>query len=337
MINWEELTTNLQLILETSIDSYKDTQIETYYQLRDSYRRELLAIKLITESPDNGVKIGNLVLTPDCYQRYGAYFPSGNLPRLTISATLYTDWGLAIAACIGGDRSRGLKLKPPQTPQGDIEQYAEQFLAYQIGCHHLQQKQWQKAIKPLEEAKNLITVSSEWIEEVNQLCQSQRQELNNEDLNLNLEFAIFWQKLLATPEANSFFAELKVRQIATNLEEETINEGEAIEQLKQLKSLDPDNPMILTLLEIVQQRQELLEIYKLIDSGRFEDAIIRTKQSTDGSLRNKVAHLCLEILLDGLKNQSFSIEEVQQLALWAYQLDPEDADCLHIYQSLSNV
>jgi hypothetical protein len=336
MINWEELTTNLQLILETSIDSYKDTQIETYYQLRDCYRRELLAIKLIIESPDNGVKIGNLVLTPECYNRYQAYFSSGNLPRLTISNTLYTDWGLAIAACIGGDRPRGLKLKPQKTPQGDAEEYAEQFLAYQSGCHHLQQKQWQKAIEPLKQAQNLITASPEWLEEVNQLCQSQCQELDDENLNLNLEFAIFWQKLLATPEANSFVTQLKVRQISTNLEQETINEAEAIQQLKQLEKSDPDNPLILNLLEIVQQRQELLEIWTLIDSGKFEEAIIRAKQSKDSSLKNKVAHLCLEILLEGLKNQTFSLAEAQKLALWAYQLDPEDDHCLHIYQSLSN-
>ncbi|TVQ42308.1 MAG: hypothetical protein EA365_15505 [Gloeocapsa sp. DLM2.Bin57] len=332
MINTEELTTNLQTLLETLIDSYKDTKIDTYYQLRDKYRRELLAIKLMQKS-NQGVKINNLWITPQSYQEYQTYFPQTKIPN-QIWGTLYTDWGLAIAACLEGDRSRGFQLQPSQKPTTEIEKYAAQYLDYQIGCYYLQQKQWQKAIKPLEENKNLITNSADYLAEVNQLCQLQRQELDEKDLDTKLEFAQFWRTLLSTPEANSYFAQLRVSQIANSLNEETMTETEAIKQLKLLQTIDRDNPLVDNLLQIVLERQELLEIFNLMENGRFTAGIDKAKSSTNQGLRNQVAHFCLEISIDAANNNTLPREEVIQLVKWAYELDPTDTECRELYYQI---
>jgi tetratricopeptide (TPR) repeat protein len=331
ILDLEQVSTNLTELLEKVIDAVKDRDVEQYLQLRDLYRCETLALRLIKHSPSTGVRVKQLLLSPGCYQRHLNTLPKFNLPAEPWGE-LYTNWGEAVAACIEGDLARAIQIKPKTNPSSVAEQSADSFIAYHEGCYYLQQHNWRKAITILKQVQEKIRTSSDCCEEIDKLCEKQRQNLSN--FHEHLEFAQFWYDLLASYSASSYLAEYKARQIEDKLANEKINAQNALSQLEAIKKIDPHNPVVIDLIERVEFVQEAEAIDRLLKNDRFEEAVRRAKSSKNYKIRFLVAEICLDILIKGLESHSFSFELIHQLGRWAYELCPDEPAFQEIYRSL---
>jgi hypothetical protein len=330
-LDLKQVSTNLTELLEQLIDAVKDRDVEQYLQLRDLYRWETVALRLINISPNHGVRVKQLLLSPGFYQRHLNTLPNFNLPAEPWGE-LYTNWGQAVAACIEGDLARAVQIKPTIKPSSVAEKSADSFVAYHEGCYYLQQHNWRKAITILKQVQVKIKISSDWSKEIDKLCEKQRHKLDNFDDHL--EFAQFWYDLLASQSASGYLAEYKARQIAEKLANEKISTQKAILELEAIKKIDAHNPIVIELIERVEFAEEAEQIDRLLKNDRFEEAVKRAKSSKNYQIRFLVAEICLDILIKGAESNSFSFELIHQLGRWAYELCPNEPAFQEIYRSL---
>lgn len=194
-VDFDSVSLNLQRQLEEAIDAFKERDINEYLKLRDRYRLEVVALRLMGNPPTKALRIQGVYVTPGCYELHKEKLKDITFPAKLLG-TLYTPWGLAVATCIEGDIQRAIELKPSTKPAIEAEFFAHKFVAYHEGCYLLQQQKWRKAMSPLKQAKAEIIASSAWQEEVDRLCGVQRQALS--EFTEHLEFAQFWYDLLAS-------------------------------------------------------------------------------------------------------------------------------------------
>ena len=331
-VDLREVSSNLTRLLEKSIDAVKDKNIEEYFRLRDRYRREVVALRLMGNSPSCGMRVvKEIFLTPGCYQRHRDYLPGISFPAQFWGA-LYTDWGLAVAACLEGDTARAIQIKPVNTPYSEAERFAFSLVSYHEGCYHIQNQNWREAITPLKQAKAEIKASSNWREEIDRLCGIQRQEIENFDEHL--DFAQFWYELLGSQPARSYLAEYKAEQIREKFANEKISLSQALRELKKIKDIDERNPVVLELIKNVEIIQQIDEIFDLMKRHRFEEAIRRAKYSTHKEVKYRVAEFLIKILLKDVENRQMPPHEILQLGRWAKELCPYEPAFQEIYRSL---
>ncbi|MDJ0678142.1 MAG: peptidase M, neutral zinc metallopeptidase site [Calothrix sp. MO_167.B42] len=337
VIELKSVSLELQRRLEEIIDTFKEQNTNEYFQLRDYYRLDMVALSLMGNPPKEGMKVKGVFVTPGCYSRFLTHWqniiqdsidPSQNILR-----SLYTPWGLAVAACVQGDTKRGIKLKPSTKPVSRVETFAQKFVAYHEGCYQLQEQKWREAIIPLKLAQSQIQVSIDWQQEIDRLCGLQRQGIS--EFKEHLEFAQFWDDICKSQAARSYLAEYKAEEIREKLVNQQITNTKALEQLEKIKQIDTDNPIVADLIERIKVNQEMEEIEKLLKNNQFEDAVRCAKQSSNQRIRNVVAEICLDILIKGIQQRSLSIEVVQQLGKWAYEICPDEPAFQEIYRSLN--
>lgn len=330
-IDFNEVSSNLKQILENAIDAVKDSNINEYLRLRDLYRGEIVTLRLMGNPPSCGMRVKQLFITPGCYQRYrhklaGIIFPA------KLWGALYTDWGLAVAACLEKDTARAIQIKPVKHPSSQADRFAYSFVSYHEGCYHLQNLEWRKAINPLQQAKADIKAESDWCKEIDRLCELQRQKLDNFDEHL--QFSQFWYELLVSQPGRSYFAECKARKVAQKIGDEKISIQQGLKELKEIQNIDPNNPLALDLIEKVEIAQEEENIDRLMRQDRFEEAVRQAKRSRHESIRFMVAEICIDILLKGAENRSLSFELMHQLGHWAYELCPHEPAFMPLYSEL---
>ncbi|BAQ61257.1 hypothetical protein GM3708_1663 [Geminocystis sp. NIES-3708] len=330
-IDYQKIEEELIKIVENTIDKYKDSNLEKYYQFRDIFRREMLAIELIGNPPNSGVKIKELFITPAFYQQYKKELKNIKLTVNQLS-TLFTDWGLTVAACLKNDVERGIKIQPNLSPSTDVEKLANSFINYYQGCYYLKHDSWKKAKSCLQISQNYIKNNRELVTQINNLCEKQRQKLEN--FNEHLEFAQFWYDLLKSPASASYLAEYKAREISDKVANEKISFSQAISQLKKVQKIDKNNPLVLDLLSRLEYSLEAEEIDKLLKQNRFEDAVKKAKYSSNKEIKYIVANMCIEIALEGAKAKELEWEALQQLGRWAYEICPHEQSFREIYQLL---
>ena len=330
-INLESISLELQRRLETIIDTFKDQKKDEYLQLRDCYRLEMVALRLMGNPPKMGMKVKNVFVTPGCYSRFLPNWQNiidDIKPSQNILRSLYTPWGFAVAACLEKDIQRAIKLKPSSS-SSKVETFAQNFVAYHEGCYQLQQQQWRKAIISLKLAKSQIQISTDYQQEIDKLCNLQRQAIS--ESQEHLEFAQFWYDILKSQAAKSYLAEYKAEEIREKLVEQKITNKKALEQLEQIKQIDTDNPIVTDLIEVIKFNQEIGEVEKLIQNNKFEDAVKRAKKSGNQRIRSVVAEICLDILIKGFKSRELGFDSISNLGLWAYELCPDDQNVQEIY------
>lgn len=334
MINLEEVSTQLMQQLEEAIDRVKDSDLEEYFRLRDRYRLDKVALRVMGSPPSCGLSVkNNVFLTPGCYQRHSDKLPQTTFPE-KIWGALYTNWGEAVAACLEGDTARAILIKPETFSNSPAEYFSYIFVSYHEGCYYLQNKEWRKAVSPFEIAKTKIKESSKWSQEIDRLCEIQRQGIKRDDIEENLKFAQFWYNLLASQSAASYLAEYKTEKIRENLVNEKINLKTALKELNEIKSIDSNNPVLLDLIENVEVAQEAEEIEKLLNNDNFEEAVKRAKRSRHDRIRYMVAEICIDILLKGAEKNRLPYDMIRQLGRWAYELCPNEPAFKPIYIEL---
>ena len=340
-VDSEDASAKLKQILENTIDAVKDSDINEYLKLRDVYRREMLALSIVKQN-NRGVTVKHqLFVLPGCYQRLHDRISETKLPADLWGAlytALYTDWGLAVAACYEGDIARAIKIKPSKNPISENDRFAYNFVSYHEGCHYLQNLEWRKAVKPLKLAKSEIKAKSDWCKEIDRLCETQRQKIGDPDEHR--QFSQFWYELTPSQPASSYFAECKAREIAKKLSNETISSSQGLNELREIQKIDRHNPIILELIKTVQIVLESEKIDRLLQQGQFEEAVKAAKRSSNEDIRFRVAELCLEIILKQIQSGDLSYEAVQALnniAQWAYELCPREPSLQPVFRQLREI
>jgi hypothetical protein len=333
-IDFTLISLELKRRLEAAIDIYKDIDIQKYLTLRDKYRWELVALKLMGEPSQRGMKVNNIFITPGCYQHYISDWRDTVVERIDSSQqilrSLYTSWGLAVAACVEGDIHRAIQLKPATKTSNNLEEFAQKFVAYHEGCHYLSQKEWRKAITPLQAAKSEIKNSQDWQQEIDKLARLQRREIS--ETAEHLEFAQFWYEISASQPARSYLAEYRAEQIREQIAQREISLIHALKELQDIKKIDAQNPIVLDLIATIEFQQEIAVIEPLLKNNQFQKAVNIAKKSQQPRIRHIVAEICLDILIKGFQNGDLSVEDISNLGQWAYELCPDQENVQKIYK-----
>lgn len=327
-VDYDSVFSDLVQRIEEAIDSHKSKDFNEYLKLRDRYRLEMVTLRLMGESPTKGLRVKGVFITPGCYQLHqenlkGITFP----PKLW--GTLYTSWGLAVAACVEGNTQRAIQLKP----SGEVELFARNFVAYHEGCYLLQQQKWREATNPLKQAKKEIKTTTAWQQEVDRLCGLQRQAIS--EFRENLEFAQFWYELLGSQPSKSYLAEYKAEHLREQLANEQISTEKALQELQQIKQIDERNPVVLDLIERVELSQELEVIQRLFSNRQYEEMVSRAKRSRHERVRYIVAEFIIDRLINAVDSGNLNNPEVmQQLGGWAYEICPNEPAFQEVYRQL---
>lgn len=88
-VDFDSVSLNLQRRLEAVIDTFKDKDINQYLQLRDRYRLETVALRLINKQPTQGLEVQGIYITPGCYALHKEKLTETKLPA-KVWGTLYT-------------------------------------------------------------------------------------------------------------------------------------------------------------------------------------------------------------------------------------------------------
>ncbi|ABA20938.1 Peptidase M, neutral zinc metallopeptidase, zinc-binding site [Trichormus variabilis ATCC 29413] len=319
--------------IETFIDTIKDKNIEDYLKFRDCWRLETLALDLMDQPPIKGIKMNDIFLTPGCYNHYLKFDPSNNFnsiePHQKILHCLYTNWGLAVAACVAGDSQRAIKLKPINLATSDLEIFAHNFVAYHEGCYHLQQQKWREAIHPLNQAKSEILANQEWQIELDRLCSLQRQNISED--HEHLVFAQFWYDILNSTKARAYLGEYKAERIREQLASKQISKQKALKELERIKLIDADNPIVIDLIQRIEVALAVEVIEEFLNKNNLEGAVKFAKQNQYLKVKNIVTEICVDILVDGFKSGKLGFEEIYDLGRWAYELSPDEPNIQEIY------
>ncbi|MTJ07205.1 peptidase M, neutral zinc metallopeptidase site [Anabaena sp. UHCC 0204] len=339
-VDFNSLSLELKRRLESAIDRVKDIDIQVYLNLRDYCRLELVALKFMGEPVNSGMVINNLFITPGCYEYYRNYYELQNIKPVEkisfhqkILHSLYSCWGLAVAACLEADIQRAIILKPSKKAIIESEEFASKFVDYHEGYFYLQKQNWQQAIIPLKQAKSEIQNNQDWQQEIDRLCSLQRQAIS--EFNEHLEFAQFWYDLIATKSARSYLAEYKAEELQEKLFSQQISTEQALQHLQVIRRIDEDNPVVITLIEKVEINQELEEIDRLFKNNQLEEVKRKAQFSRHERIRYIVADIFIDILVNGIKNGKLNDPEiVHQLGSWAYELCPYESSFQEIYTGL---
>lgn len=335
-VDYDSVFLDLQRRIETAIDSYKSKNINQYLKLRDRYRLEMVSLRLMGNPPQCGMKMKDVFVTPSCYERYYTRWQFNWVDTVKLNQeilrSLYSPWGLAVAACLEGDIQRAIQLKPLTRNAHKAELFARNFVAYHEGCYLLQQQKWREAMSLLKQAEAEIKVSTDWQNEVDRLCGLQRQAIS--EFKEHLEFAQFWYDLLGSQLAKSYLAEYKAEQIRDKLAKEQISFSQAAQELQIVKQIDEKNPVVVDLIERIEFSQEIQAIHELLKSDRFGDAVRKAKYSKHERVRFIVAEMCIEILIKGAETRELPGEIISQLGRWAYELCPNEPEFQEVYRLL---
>ncbi|QJB28541.1 tetratricopeptide repeat protein [Limnospira fusiformis] len=340
-IDIEEIFSHFLATLETAIDSLKDDNLAEYLKLRDQFRLDAIALKLVKKFPHQAAQINHLILLPGCYHRYRHQFSNIKIPQTSNSAStetnilpaLYTSWGLAVAAAFDGDGERAIQLKPSRSYQFNSSQkneyFAQKFLAYSEGIHYLQKQRWRESIAALNALKNEWRSHPEWHRELERLCESQRQALNS--LSDHLAFSDFWYQLLGTEASCSYWVESRIQEICENLQHHKIDKNRALSQLRELQKTDSKNPRLIYVIETLEFEIEVNEIIGLMPSN-LNDAVRRAKNCHNQKVKRHIAAMLIEILIAGVNEGKMNGETAVQFARWAHQICPNDPEFVDIYR-----
>ena len=336
-IDLKEVANKLQQIAENAIELTKDESVEQYLGLRDIYRRDMVMLALAKQSNCGIITKSQLLILPGCYEQFDNNFSYQKLPN-NVWGALYTDWGMAVAACYEKDIARAIAIEPKKNPVSEVEHFAYCFVSYHEGCHYLENQYWRKAIKYLQAAKSEIITNPNWFKEVDRLCQIQCQQII--EFDDRLEFSQSWYSLIGSQAAKNCYVEHQSMQIARDVDNQKISFQQAIDRLLKLQKIDPHNSVALNIIDTLRVNLELEKINYLWQNNQYEAAVEIAKSSPYEKVRFAVAEVCLQIVLEILQSGNLTIEAIQSLqkiTQWAYELCPHEPLFQSTYSQLQQL
>lgn len=335
-----DLFESVTSLIETYLELAKKNSLEQYLRLRDLYRLDSVALKLIRECKQQGATCKGLTLLPSCINRYRNELSDLILPCEVSIHTLYSTWGLAVAACLEGDIERALEIQPKQDPILLEEIWGHKLIMFYKGIFLLSQGDWNEAFETFHVAKDLIQEKEEWLNQIDKLCAEQRKQLNRteggekEEITLNLQFGNYWFDLLKSHASKTNLVEVNVESIRFQIAKDSLSLKKGLEKLSDLKKIDAEVPILIDLIERIETAIEIDDIFRMIRSNRIEAAVGKAKYSSNGAVRLKVAEFLIEILIEGSHRNNLAPTEIFEIGRWAYEICPNESAFRPIYEQL---
>ena len=339
-VELDEVFLSVKQILDNLIHEIKNNNIEEYLRLRDQFRLDFIAIEEMGKPPTSGVKINELFLTPGCYKFFHRQLSNNSIIKIEklytglYQQSLYSIWGLAVAACVEGDITRAISIKPTNTKsQTKVEIFAQKFVSYHEGYYYLENNSWRDAINPLKQAKILIMDNAEWFKKIDKLCQKQRRKIT--DFNDHLHFAQFWYDLLDSELSRGYLGEYKAREVIEKFVNKELGVGRTLEKLSQIKRNYGNNPVVNDFIERIELLDEEEKINNAIANNNWKYAVNLAKQSRHQAIKNNLTNHAIKIFNEINQNLSeLSVNNLSkhdilficELAIFIYELDSSRID-----------
>ncbi|MCC0177080.1 hypothetical protein I4641_08830 [Waterburya agarophytonicola K14] len=336
-LDLRETYLNLRQILNNAINLIRDRDIEEYLNLRDIYLTDITALFLGKQNQLDSTVNQPLFILPSCYRSYKKHFAQLKLSN-NIWGALYTDWGIAVAACYEGDIARAIQIKPHKNPSSALDRFGECFVLYHEGCHYLHNQYWRKAIEPLQKIKAAINSDFQWCHEIDRLCKIQREYIR--DFNEHLEFSEFCYLLINSQAAKSYYIEYQAMKIGLEIDNRDISFQQGLNKLKKLQNADSTNTVASNIIKTLEVNLELEKINHLWQQSEYEIAVSIAKKSHHEKVKFAVAEICLEVVLHILQNENLTyetIQSIQKIVQWAYELCPHEPSLQPVYNHLQQI
>jgi hypothetical protein len=333
-----QLKKKLEELWDRVLDRVKENDLDTYMKVKDWQRLDRYTLKMLTSSTKPMIELGSTWILPstiDFLQQLAKL--NNNLTKsildiqnqykvLTASSQLsllYSPLGLAIAACLDGDIERGLQLKTYNSGHLNHNEHfknAQATLSYFESYDLLKKNKWQNALKLAKQFTQLIQKNSEWISEIDRLCDQIAHQLDEKD---QITFARLWLEVTSSKAARNYYTECKTEEIRLQIANKKFTPRQGLSKLKELTDIDTSNPVyrdIINRIEVVLANEE---VYQCLKRGDTESAVKCAMRSGNREVRQTLAEVLLNILQEGDRSGRISYWERMQVVNWIRQLVPD--------------
>ncbi len=314
-VNYPEISETMKSRLGELVLASNDLRIKDMYNLEMSVQEM---------SPRPEPRSNSILLSPGLYLRlfnrdWATNFTGRESYDDKVYKALYSSWGVAVAACLQDNVPRAMEIKPKATPNTPVTKFALSLVNYHWGCNQLRAGNWRSSLPVLEKIKSEINANPGWNNTLNELLGKLSQGLRS--LEERLELGKFWYELLHTPGAKVLYVGSSVDKIRDDLAKEKISAEEGLTRLNHLRSIDPNNPMIVELIRLVKQNIELEQINRewqnllaLVSRGSIQQAVQRALASGSPRLKHALAELLRKIALEMVSSGNPSFLDL--IVLW---------------------
>jgi hypothetical protein len=335
-----QLKQKLEELWDRVLDRFKGHNLNSYMQVRDWQRLDRYTLNILTSSAEQSIKLGLVCVLPsaidflqqlekldnnltkfmlDLQYQYQHKF----LQKSSQLSLLYSSLGLAIAACLDGDVERGLQLRNVRSSNLDHREHinnAHAMIAYFEACHLLKKNQWQEAFRVIRQSSRLIQKNSEWLSEIDRLCELIVRELDEKD---QITFAKLWLETTSSKASRNYYTECKTEEIRMQIGKERITPQQGLSKLRELTDIDTSNPVyrdLISRIEVVLVNQEVQQFLK---RGEIESAVNRAMRSGNREVKQTLAEVLFSILQEADRTGRISYGERMQVVGWITNLVPD--------------
>ena len=245
------------------------------------------------------------------------------LPTSSQLSLFYSPLGIAIAACLDGDVERGLQLKNYNLGYLNHKEHlnnAHAMLSYFESCHLLKKNQWQNALQLAKQFKQSIQKNSEWLSEIDRLCESIVRELDEKD---QITFAKLWLETTSSKASRNYYTECKTEEIRMQIGKERITPQQGLSKLRELTDIDTSNPVYRDLINRIEVILVNEEVHQYLKRGETENAFNRAMRSGNREVKQTLAEVLFSVLQEADRTGRISQWERMQVVGWITNLVPD--------------
>ena len=245
------------------------------------------------------------------------------LPTSSQLSLFYSPLGIAIAACLDGDVERGLQLKNYNSGYLNHKEHlnnAHAMLSYFESCHLLKKNQWQNALQLAKQLKQSIQKNSEWLSEIDRLCELIVRELNEKD---QITFAKLWLETTSSKASRNYYTECKTEEIRMQIGKERITPQQGLSKLRELTDIDTSNPVYRDLINRIEVILANEEVHQYLKRGETENAVNRAMRSGNREVKQTLAEVLFSFLQEADRTGRISYGERMQVVGWITNLVPD--------------
>jgi hypothetical protein len=333
-----QLKQKLEELWDRVLDRVKGHDLNTYMQVRDWQRLDRYTLNILTSSTKPIIKLGSTWILPSTIDFLQQFEKLNNslrksmldlkhqhtlLPTSSQLSLLYSPLGIAIAACLDGDVERGLQLKNYNSGYLNHKEHlnnAHAMLSYFESCHLLKKNQWQNALQLAKQFKQSIQKNSEWLSEIDRLCESIVRELDEKD---QITFAKLWLETTSSKASRNYYTECKTEEIRMQIGKERITPQQGLSKLRELTDIDTSNPVYRDLINRIEVILVNEEVHQYLKRGETENAFNRAMRSGNREVKQTLAEVLFSVLQEADRTGRISQWERMQVVGWITNLVPD--------------
>ncbi len=333
-----QLKQKLEELWDRVLDRFKGHDLNSYMQLRDWQRLDRYTLNILTSSTKPIIKLGSTWILPSAIDFLQQLEKLNNnltksmldmqhqykiLPTSSQLSLLYSPLGIAIAACLDGDVERGLQLKNQNSGYLNHKEHfdnAQVMLYYFEACHLLKKNRWREAFRAIRQSTRLIQKNSEWLNEIDRLCESIVRGLDEKD---QITFAKSWLETTASKAARNYYTECKTEEIRMQIGKERITPKQGLSKLHELTDIDTSNPVYRDLINRIEVILANEEVHLYLKRGETENAVNRAMRSGNREVKQTLAEVLFSVLQEADRTGRISQWERMQVVGWITNLVPD--------------